>query len=89
MTVPTDQTILCRDCRQPFVFAVGEQHDYQINGYGAPTRCPNCRRRKRYAEQGSPISEITCARCGAITVVPFVPEEGRRLLCQDCLSARR
>jgi len=40
----TDQTLNCRDCKQEFVFTVGEQEFYAHRGLmNAPSRCPECR----------------------------------------------
>lgn len=37
----------CRDCSQPFAFAVREQQFYEAKGYALPTRCIECRAKKR------------------------------------------
>lgn len=35
--------ILCRDCREKFVFTAGEQEFYAEKGFTPPKRCPKCR----------------------------------------------
>jgi CxxC-x17-CxxC domain-containing protein len=40
----SDQTLVCRDCNQDFVFTVGEQEFYASkNLTNKPARCPACR----------------------------------------------
>jgi CxxC-x17-CxxC domain-containing protein len=40
----TDQILYCRDCKQEFVFTVGEQEFYASRGLmNTPSRCPECR----------------------------------------------
>jgi hypothetical protein len=39
-----DETLTCRDCKQPFVFTAGEQDFYTKKGFNnRPTRCQPCR----------------------------------------------
>lgn len=49
-----DQTLVCVDCGEEFVFEAGEAEHYSRHGYPPPKRCKFCRmelRRKRKAEQ--------------------------------------
>lgn len=49
----TDKTLTCRDCRNEFVFTVGEQEFYAEKGFtNEPTRCPDCRRAAKASRQG-------------------------------------
>lgn len=39
-----DETLTCKDCKQPFVFTTGEQDFYAEKGFtNKPTRCKPCR----------------------------------------------
>ncbi len=38
------------------------------------------------SEQTSEIHSVLCSLCGKETTVPFEPEEGRSVYCQDCLK---
>lgn len=41
------KTIICLECREDFIFDVGEQEFFQEKGFVEPKRCPNCRRKRR------------------------------------------
>lgn len=52
----------CRDCGAGFVITVGEAAWYESHGLVLPTRCADCRKRRkeqRRAEQNAPKSETT------------------------------
>jgi hypothetical protein len=38
-----DQTIVCENCKNQFVFSVGEQQFYASKGLPAPIYCPICK----------------------------------------------
>jgi hypothetical protein len=44
---PGDRLLPCDDCRQDFVFDVGEQRFFKEKGFTDPKRCPKCRRKVR------------------------------------------
>jgi len=43
--------LVCVDCEQPFLFAIGEQKFYERKGLTPPKRCPRCRTIKRQTFQ--------------------------------------
>ena len=104
VTSGEDQRITCVDCGQEFVFTAGEQAFYREKGLtNAPTRCKSCRE-KRKAERagggglsagaaprsgGKELHAATCSRCGAETMVPFVPTGTRPVYCRDCFNETR
>lgn len=49
MTPGDDVTIVCGDCRTPFVFEHGEQRFFASRGFTAPRRCRPCRTARREA----------------------------------------
>lgn len=91
-----DRILTCRDCGQDFTFSAGEQEFYASrNLTNDPGRCPSCRAARRNGPSSAPRSrntehyETTCASCGRLTSVPFVPREDRPVYCSDCYQAQR
>jgi len=39
--------LTCRDCQQEFTFTEGEQQFFSQRGFTEPTRCPDCRRKRK------------------------------------------
>ena len=91
-----DQQLTCRDCAQGFAWSAGEQSFYAQKGLSAPTRCKDCRAKKKAdrARTGGPSSgpremyPITCASCGKQAEVPFQPTRSD-VLCRDCFVSQR
>lgn len=78
-----DKTIVCNDCRAPFLFSAGEQGFYAERRLRhEPKRCQDCRRKRRHDQQRE--RTIICAECGKEDVAPFVPRQGKPVLCGDC-----
>jgi CxxC-x17-CxxC domain-containing protein len=102
MVTGEDQSITCADCGEEFIFTAGEQAFYREKGLtNAPTRCKACRE-KRKAERGGAgaaparnagnsrdMHSAVCSRCGAETMVPFVPSGARPVYCRDCFNETR
>ncbi|HEY8395317.1 MAG TPA: zinc-ribbon domain-containing protein [Bacilli bacterium] len=43
-----DKTIICKDCKEAFVFTEGEQAFYKEKGFTSePVRCPKCRKARK------------------------------------------
>lgn len=42
-----DKVLVCRDCGAEFVFTEGEQQFYAEKGFSEPTRCPECRQKRK------------------------------------------
>jgi uncharacterized membrane protein YgcG len=42
-----DMTIVCTDCKTQFTFTEGEQEFFNSKGFTPPTRCPDCRTRRK------------------------------------------
>lgn len=51
-----DQTLVCKDCGDEFVFTENDQAFYEEKGYTPPKRCKKCRaiNKQRLAERGTP-----------------------------------
>jgi CxxC-x17-CxxC domain-containing protein len=96
-----NRSIACVDCGEPFIWSVGEQVFFHDKGLkNEPKRCKPCKQAKndRLAAislaQVSGIKErievnVTCARCGEPTTVPFYPSQGRPVYCRPCFVAGR
>ena len=84
-----DQTLVCEDCGQEFVFTAGEQEFYAEKGLSnTPKRCPDCRKLRRQKSRKKMYSAI-CSACGAETKVPFKPKPDREVLCRECFEASK
>jgi len=42
-----DQILTCSDCSNTYTFTEGEQTFFKDKGFNPPTRCPDCRRRRK------------------------------------------
>jgi CxxC-x17-CxxC domain-containing protein len=93
VTTFVDKSLTCRDCGIEFQFTAGEQEFYQTKGLiNEPGRCPECRalrREGRAVTRARSMHEVTCAVCGTVTEVPFLPTQGRPVYCQDCFQQIR
>ncbi len=93
-----DQQLTCKDCGNQFVWTVGEQKFYQEKGFtNPPTRCPDCRSKKKNEMRGGGNDRggnrvsftITCSNCGKQDTVPFEPRGDRPVLCRDCFRSNK
>ncbi len=86
-----DETLVCKECGQEFVFTVGEQKFYAEKGFvNKPKTCKACRDAKKNA--GKPerqYFEAVCADCGGVAKVTFEPNPERPVYCSACFEARR
>jgi CxxC-x17-CxxC domain-containing protein len=87
----TDRVLKCIDCGAEFVFTAGEQlffHDKQFKN--DPKHCKQCK--AKCVHGGSrvrPETRINCSQCGEATTVPFMPTQGRPVLCRSCFQQRQ
>ena len=42
-----DKTLVCNDCNTQFTFTEGEQEFFSTKGFTPPTRCADCRARRK------------------------------------------
>jgi CxxC-x17-CxxC domain-containing protein len=99
----SDQTLVCRDCNQEFVFTIGEQEFYASRGLtNTPGRCPSCRAARkasggysggRGGSSGGPresrqMYTATCSSCGNEARVPFMPRGDKPVYCSDCYQTQ-
>lgn len=83
-----DKTLVCKDCGAEFVFTAGEQEFYQEKGFvNEPQRCKACRdARKNAGRAPRELHEATCAACGGVAKVPFIPRDDRPVYCSECFA---
>ena len=83
-----DETLVCKECGNEFVFTAGEQAFYKEKGFqNKPKSCKACRDARKNA--GKPQRELfttTCARCGKEAKVPFQPSNDRPVYCSECYA---
>jgi uncharacterized membrane protein YgcG len=48
-----DQQMVCKDCNNTFTFTEGEQTFFREKGFSAPTRCSDCRKRRKAEKMNS------------------------------------
>ena len=87
----TDETLVCVECGNEFVFAAGEQAFYAEKGYtNKPKRCKACRDAKKNA--GNPPRQYfyaVCDECGGEAKLTFEPSKDRPIYCSACFEKRR
>ena len=83
-----DRKLNCVSCNEEFTFAAGEQtfveHQKFVND---PKHCKRCKA-KRARRKARPETQTVCAECGADITVPFVPKQGRPVLCRVCFELK-
>ncbi len=88
-----DKVLKCKDCGADFVFSAGEQAFYAEKGLtNEPSRCRDCRQRRKEERRGSPsrqMYEAFCSNCGTQTLVPFKPTGRKPVYCRECLAQNR
>ena len=94
-----DTSIQCIDCSQDFIWTIGEQTFFRDKGLqNPPKRCKPCKQAKTerieavIAAQQAGIKQkievaVNCAKCNALTTVPFYPSQGRPVFCRSCFIA--
>jgi len=86
-----DETLVCKECGNEFVFTAGEQQFYKEKEFlNKPKSCKACRDAKKNANKAPrEYFETTCAQCGGVAKVIFQPSEDRPVYCSACFEARR
>ena len=86
-----DETLVCKECGNEFVFTAGEQQFYKEKGVlNKPKSCKACRDAKKNA--GKPERQYfiaVCAECGGEAKLNFQPSNDRPVYCSACFEARR
>ena len=83
-----DETLVCKECGNEFVFTAGEQRFYKEKGFmNKPKACKACRDAKKNAGR-APREYFTtvCAKCGGEAKVIFQPSNDRPVYCSACFE---
>jgi len=85
-----DKTIVCKECKQSFVFEAGEQEVFAERGYQDPLRCKPCIAASKEArgekKQQREMFDAICSECGNDCKVPFQPNGEKPVYCSDCFK---
>jgi len=86
--VHVDRTLACKDCGSDFVFTADEQLFFSKKQFlNDPKCCKACSRaRKGGTAKAFTETKTTCAVCEQVTSVPFLPRQGRPVLCRSCFE---
>ncbi len=90
-----DETIVCAQCGNEFLFSAGEKAFYKEKGLmNKPKYCRECRAAKkgvapRPASAEREMFTAVCAECGKEAKIPFQPRTDRPIYCDECFKARR
>ena len=93
-----DKVLKCVDCKADFLFTVREQEFFLEKQFrNEPKRCRSCKRKRVSVMDATPAknkfprveTHATCSRCGKDTTVPFIPTQGRPVLCRECFLWKR
>ena len=90
MEMLEDETLVCKECGNEFVFTASEQAFYQEKGFlNKPTCCKDCRNAKKAAVKATRTFYTTvCAQCGGEAKVKFQPSSDRPVYCSNCFEER-
>lgn len=87
-----DKTLKCKDCGENFTWKSGEQEFFSVKGFPPPSRCVDCRRKRKEerfgknTEVSTATHKITCSKCGKTGEVPFQPRNPEGVLCAECFA---
>ena len=86
-----DETLVCKECGNEFVFTAGEKQFYKEKGFvNKPKCCKACRdARKNAGRAPREVFETTSAECGGVARVNFQPSSDRPVYCSACFEARK
>jgi CxxC-x17-CxxC domain-containing protein len=91
-----DKTLPCILCKNQFTWTAADQEFYRERGLKQPKRCKACREARKALFEGNQIKpgvaisvHVNCSECEKSTSVPFVPADGRPVLCRDCFQKAR
>ncbi len=86
-----DETLVCVECGNEFIFSAGEQAFYAEKGYtNKPKRCKACRDAKKNANKPPRQTFVAvCSECGGEAILPFEPSKDKPVYCSACFEKRR
>jgi len=79
------ETKICQSCKKDFVIEPEDFDFYEKIKVPAPTLCPECRQRKRYAWRNErTLYRRNCDLCGKSTVTIYSPNKPYKVYCSSC-----
>lgn len=88
-----DETLICKDCGNEFIFSAGDKQFYKEKGFmNKPKACRACRAAKKNGGEARPAPQLfegTCSQCGGVARVKFQPSSDRPLYCDACYAEIR
>jgi len=79
------ETKICQNCKKDFVIEPDDFVFYEKMKVPAPTWCPECRQRRRYAWRNERILyRRNCDLCGKSTVTIYSPNKPYKVYCTSC-----
>ena len=91
-----DKILVCKNCSKEFAFTAREQEFFTQKGFHDPGRCKQCRIARRNSHGNNyninphrQLFEVTCAKCGQRTQIPFKPLTGRPVCRRQCYQSLR
>jgi CxxC-x17-CxxC domain-containing protein len=87
-----DKVLMCNECRKSFIFTAGEQTFFSQKSFKNDPKCCKPCKAKRDGAKGRKVFQETTAICKACekeTTVPFMPTQGRPVLCRTCFQGQR
>ncbi len=79
------ETKICENCKQEFTIAPDDFSFYEKISVPAPTWCPDCRQRRRYAWRNERVLyRRNCDLCGKSTVTIYSPNKPYKVYCPPC-----
>jgi CxxC-x17-CxxC domain-containing protein len=81
-----DRALICVECGNEFIFSAAEQEFFHEKNFRSdPRHCKQCKAKRKIRSTTVRFeSRVKCADCGAETVVPFKPTNGKPVFCRDC-----
>ena len=85
-----DETLVCKECGNDFVFTASEQAFYAEKGFvNKPKCCKACRVNKKNAvKEARQYYTTVCSQCGGEAKVTFRPSSDRPVYCSECYEQR-
>lgn len=82
-----NKTLVCKDCKEDFIWTVGEQNFYSSKGLkNKPTRCKECRKKNRQKVE-TDYFKVYCFTCGQIGETLTQPSDSKaKVYCQNCFK---
>jgi CxxC-x17-CxxC domain-containing protein len=81
-----DRTLRCVECGEDLMFSADEQIFFIEKQFQHdPKHCKKCK--ARHVNRRPRVeTRVICSQCGSLTIVPFLQNQGRPVLCRACFD---